>query len=195
MQSFQKDPLQRDSDVQAEIDRAPEPAPVPLRLVVIPCTGAKRSEPGPWPARSLYTGSTFPAALHAGFVLADPAGEVVILSALHGLLHPTDEISPYDVKMGDELAIDSADGDGILKLAGQLAEELELLAGDSATGTVDVLLLLPNAYRKAFETALLVAGALRDLPPITVRNLYEGARGIGDQKSVCRRISTGELRV
>lgn len=192
MQKFQTDPLQSESDVQSQIDAAPEAEPAPLRLVVIPCTGSKRQEISP--ARSLYTGATFPAALHAGYVLADPAGEVMILSALHGLLALTDEIAPYDVKMGDELAIDS-EGDGIVKLAEQIAEEIDFLSTESATGSVEILLLLPNAYRKAFETALLVANALRDLPPFTVRNLYEGARGIGDQKSVCRRISSGELRV
>lgn len=194
MPSFREDPLQHDSDVQSEIDHVPESDPI--RLVVIPCTGSKLPEPAP--ARFLYTGATFPAALEAAHaIIGRTDGSVMILSALHGLVDPWQELAPYDVKMGDELAIDADTNGrpGILKLAEQLADELKALASESDSGVVEIVLLLPKAYRAAFETALLVAHHGHSLPEYTVRNLYEGARGIGDQKSVCRRISAGELRV
>jgi hypothetical protein len=66
----------------------------PVRVALVGC-GRKKRE-GRHPARDLYTGPLFRAALAHAERTAD---ETVILSALHGLIDPADEIAAYDVRL------------------------------------------------------------------------------------------------
>ena len=65
--------------------------PRPVRVALIGCGKTKR--PGRHPARELYTGPLFTAALAHAERTAD---EVFILSALHGLLPLRTEVDSYD---------------------------------------------------------------------------------------------------
>ncbi|WP_134672653.1 DUF6884 domain-containing protein [Halorussus marinus] len=76
------------------------------RFVIVGCGSAKRDrelEPGTlfekrWPARDLYTSNYF--GLKREY--AEERGDQwMILSALHGLIPPTEEIKPYDVTIDD----------------------------------------------------------------------------------------------
>jgi hypothetical protein len=117
-------------------------------LVVVPCSGRKRSadpaatSPRPatgslasissstWPARELYVGSYFRACLAAALAIT-PAQRVRILSAKHGLLTLEEPVAPYELRMGDPGAVTPADvavqaqaqglcsGEPVLVLAGR----------------------------------------------------------------------------
>lgn len=67
------------------------------QLVVIGCGAAKLDRPAP--AADLYVGSYFRLALAAAQQLAD-RDDVLVLSALHGLLGLGDVVAPYDLTMG-----------------------------------------------------------------------------------------------
>ena len=68
-------------------------------LTIISC--GKRKSNDPAPAKDLYTGGLF----HASRRYAEAQGRPwVILSALHGLLHPDSVISPYDLAMHERLS-------------------------------------------------------------------------------------------
>lgn len=142
------------------------------RVVVIPCTGAKLGHRAP--AAELYTGATFWPAFAAATKLAGPTGRVLILSALHGLVAPTDELDPYNVKMGDAGSVTRA-----TLVAQCLSRRL---------WSHHVVTMLPKAYRDA------LADALASMPH-RFTDLYAGARGIGDHRSVMRRAAIGELEV
>ena len=51
------------------------------------------------PAMDLYTGSPFRLSIRYAFEIAD---DVLIMSALHGVISPYDRIAPYDVTMADK---------------------------------------------------------------------------------------------
>ena len=64
---------------------------MPKPLFLIACSAAKLDHPAP--ARELYTGQAFRLAMAA----ADRCGaDVLILSALHGLVQPGEVLAPYD---------------------------------------------------------------------------------------------------
>lgn len=66
----------------------------PVRVALVGCGAAKL--PGRHRARDLYTGSLFRAALAHAERSAD---EVLILSALHGLVGLDDELDAYNVRL------------------------------------------------------------------------------------------------
>lgn len=72
-------------------------------IVIISCGAKKR--PHSCAARDLYTGSYFRAALAYALAIAPPH-KVFILSAKWGLLRLTDEIEPYELKMGAPGSVD-----------------------------------------------------------------------------------------
>lgn len=94
-------------------------------------------------------------------------GEVLILSALHGLLKPNDTVAPYDMKMGDKGSVTPQ----------VLARQARKLGLDE--DNVDVYSLLPKAYDKALDKAL------RTFHKYTIP-VYEAAPGIGYHRQVCR---------
>lgn len=134
-------------------------------LAVIPCGAQKLERPAP--ARDLYTGQLFVSALRAAeVVVARRGGEVMVLSALHGLVGLDRPLEPYDVTVGDPGSIEPS------RLAGQVPT------------VVRMLLLLPSRYDALMVEAL---GGLR--PP----NPLRGASGIGDIRGRLGRIERGEL--
>lgn len=147
-----------------------QPAPAwPGVTYVIPCGGAKLDRAAP--ARELYTGSMFRHTLeHATrcAALDEQAGlgpaRVLILSAKHGLVTLDQELEPYDLRMGQPGSVTAA----------TLAEQALALGIDWGA---DVYALLPRPY-----LARLVE-ALRSLD-VYVMDVYEAARGIGEQKRI-----------
>lgn len=71
---------------------------------IIPCGSAKRSTASP--AAMLYTGTFFKAvAAYARSLL--PADRILILSAKHGLVRPTQWLEPYNLRMGEPGCVDA----------------------------------------------------------------------------------------
>jgi hypothetical protein len=92
---------------------------------------------------------------------------VLVLSALHGLITLDAVIGPYDLKVGQP---------GSATPPPMIAAQAAAL-GISRGCAVDGL--LPRAYLAALDKALCPEG-------IWVQDVYEGCRGVGDQRSVNR---------
>jgi hypothetical protein len=84
---------ERERQAQARLDRLAALGR-PVRVALVGCGKGKR--PGRHPARQLYTGSLFRAALAHAEKTAD---EVVILSALHAVVAPDEPLDAYDVRL------------------------------------------------------------------------------------------------
>lgn len=131
-----------------------------MKIVVIPCGGAKL--PTPAPASKLYTGSMFQDQLTTALTMVS-ASQVRILSAKHGLLELDQIVAPYDVKIGDKETIHT---DTLADQLAKLGNEIELEG------------LLPKAY----------AAALRQAFQGTLKNHFDGTAGIGYQKQTLKNI-------
>ena len=167
-----------------------------LIVFVIPCTGAAYGSfvpvhgitklPYAAPVRDLYQGVTFRQALpvierEAELTAAlGPDTCVRVLSAKHGLLALDEVIAPYDQRM------DERDDTGLavleLLVRGQLAEL------DAGRGDVEIAAFLPRAYLEVLTGAAVVFG-----DRVTVTDVYEGCRGIGDQKAVIASVRATQL--
>lgn len=142
-------------------------------LYVVPCGAAKQDRPAP--AAELYTGAHFRYVLgrvreHAA---SDPDGQVVILSALHGLVQLDDVLAPYDTTMTCPSSITAAD------LCADMPDQLDA-----------VELFLPRAYRDRLVAALVIRADARpgeDQPRVV--DHYAGARGIGEQRARVARLA------
>lgn len=134
--------------------------------MVIPCSGAKLDRPAK--ARELYVGSMFASSLKAALAsVADAGGEVLILSALHGLVRLDDELAPYEQRIDKPGAVS----------AEKVAEQALELGIDWDS---DVYALLPKAYFAKLDDAL----RSFDCYP---HFCYEASdRGIGEQRRVNR---------
>lgn len=137
---------------------------------VVPCGAAKTTHPAA--ARDLYTGSAFRHVLAAAEGEAAATSrdlgvdtEVLILSALHGLITLGEIIEPYNVKMGDAGSIT------VHALAEQIGDH-GIEYGD------EIYAMLPKAYRQALAAAAELA------EDIAVQDVYEAAPGIGYQRGV-----------
>lgn len=137
-------------------------------VYVVPC-GAEKADHAA-PAADLYTGSMFRHTYQTACQLAaeDAADgadtQVLILSALHGLVDPTAVLDPYNCKMGDEGSI----------TATALATQAALLGidfGDEVYG------FLPKAYYAVLDQALKTLY-------VPLQDVYEAAPGIGYQRGV-----------
>lgn len=133
--------------------------------VIVPCAAEKQA--GTHAARDLYASSNFRSTLAAAEALAAAeGGQVLILSALYGLVGPDERIACYDVKIGTGHACEIT------------AEEIAAqLADYDATG--DLHCLLPAAYLAKVDAAAREVGA-------RAFDLYEGEAGIGEQRRVIR---------
>jgi hypothetical protein len=146
-----------------------------LIVFVIPCTGAKLHYAAP--VREMYQGVTFRQALpvierEAELTAAlGPDTCVRVLSAKHGLLALDEVIQPYDQRIDDlgETALALLE----VLLRGQLTEL------DAGRGDIEIAAFLPRAYLEVLSGAAVRVGG-----HVTVTNVYEGCRGIGDQKAV-----------
>jgi hypothetical protein len=137
---------------------------------VVPCGAAKLGSAAP--ARDLYTGSMFRHQLTAAegeaAATARDMGvdtEVLILSALYGLVELHEVLEPYDVKMGDDRSI------RVHQLAEQIVDH-GIEYGDQ------IYAMLPRAYLRVLAEAAELADQ------IAVHDVYEAAPGIGHQRGV-----------
>jgi hypothetical protein len=73
------------------------------RVIVVPCSGRKKTEPAP--AGELYLGSYHRACRATADVLTAAGGTVLVLSARHGLVPLDQVLEPYDVTMDDPDAV------------------------------------------------------------------------------------------
>lgn len=135
---------------------------LPPRIIIVPCGGAKLSEPAP--AGAMYIGSYHAATRRAAEALG---GELWILSAKYGFLRPTETIEPYDLRMGQPGSVTpeelrrQAEEYGIAR-----AEDVTILAGWAYAAPA--VLVWPHAK----------------LP-------LAGTRGMGHQLQVLARIAGG----
>jgi hypothetical protein len=134
------------------------------RYTIISCGGLKQA--GTHPAEELYTSSNFRMTLAAAETIAD---EVLILSAKHGLLRRSQVVDWYDLRIGDPGMISVRD----------LTRQVEQLDTPRSITT-----LLPKAYAQLMDRAAMLAG--RDILAGCHVHLFEGTRGIGDQRAICK---------
>jgi hypothetical protein len=137
---------------------------------IIAC-GAEKGQ-APAPARELYRGSAFRHFLAAAEAEAEATrrelgveAQVLIYSALHGLVSPETELAPYDVRITDAEAI------GPVALAATVIAA-GIAHGDEAYG------MLPKAYRAKLAEACELAD------DVALQDVYEAAPGIGFQRGV-----------
>lgn len=106
----------------------PWPQVTPPRVVIVPCGSEKADRVTT--AAGLYTGSYHAAARRAAEQLAGEHGLVLILSALYGLLPLDAHVGPYELRMGDEDAVDLLN---LWEMAGALGiadcQDVTVLAG------------------------------------------------------------------
>ncbi|GAB3977489.1 hypothetical protein GCM10029978_067340 [Actinoallomurus acanthiterrae] len=137
--------------------RAQENAPpVPRRLVIVGCGAAKLNVPAP--AGQMYIGSFHRLCRQVAEVVARPDGQVMILSAEHGLLDLQQRIEPYDRRMGDASAV--------------TAEVVACQADRLGLRTAEVTVLAGRAYAEAVQAVWPNA-----------RTPLAGCRGIGEMQA------------
>lgn len=138
-----------------------------IPLVLIGCGATKRDRPAP--AAELYTGTYFGLALRAARALV-PDDRIRIISALHGLLPLHRTVGPYDLRIGDNLAITPATFRGQVRRSG-------------LGSCTDVTVLAGKSYAALARAAWPQA-----------RTPLDGTRGIGDQQHRLADIARGGLR-
>lgn len=132
-------------------------------ITIIPCSGEKGATPAR--AAELYVGAMFRNTLSAAREISADAN-ILILSALYGLVTLDTVLAPYDVKMGD---------------AGSVSVEL-IAAQAAALGIdwgADVYALLPGAYFDRLDKALRTHD-------VYAADVYEADAGIGYQRGTLR---------
>jgi len=132
-------------------------------VYVVPCGADKLDRPAR--ARELYIGSMFKTALRSAEALGD--GEIIILSALHGLLDPDDWVEPYNMKMGDKGSVSPA----------TVREQAHNRFGWRSP--MNVHTFLPKKYFAVLDKALKPLG-------IYAQDIYEADPGIGYQRGTCK---------
>lgn len=157
-----------------------------IDLYVIPCGAQKLDRPAP--ARDLYTSPIFRSALATAEALEDEdhhfgaQSDVLILSALHGLVDPDAVLDPYDLRMGAPGSIT------VEALAEQLAAALGAPSFEALPWCdlpdARVTSFLPRAYRVALARAAELVNDAADADAVTIHDVYEAAPGIGYQCGV-----------
>ena len=133
--------------------------PAPITFVLISCSKTKLSRPAI--ARELYTGQLFKKAV----AWAERHNyQWFVVSALHGLLTPTQEVQPYDFTI-KELRKREREGWAHQTVASQLTRY--------ASPGSRAYLIMPEIYRRYIQTEL-------SREAITYENPVEGL-GIGQQ--------------
>ena len=134
--------------------------PDPITFVLISCSKSKLETKAS--ARELYTGDLFQKAVTWAERHQHPW---FIVSALHGLVTPDQELTPYDFTLKQLRTRER-------EAWGQRA--ISALSKYAATGS-HAFLIMPELYRRSIQPALLQHG-------ITYENPVKGMR-IGQQKS------------
>jgi hypothetical protein len=123
------------------------------KLVIIPCGGAKLTEPAP--AADIYIGSMFADTLRTARTMTSDEN-IRILSAKHGLRKLDEIVEPYDVKMG------SGDDVTIGLVADQLSNNKVPFdfPGSTAADTVSSFMDTYFGFKWSFHfwTILILAG-------------------------------------
>ena len=141
-------------------------------VFIVPCGNAKLDHAAP--ARDLYTGSQF----RYVFPLAEAAaqatgGEVLILSALHGLVEPDRVLEPYNVKMGDPGSITAA----------QLAKQVRRMK----LADRPVYAFLSRPYYERLKAAFATEGGhVEDVYDVPTKTERGGRIQMGEQKTRAR---------
>lgn len=134
-------------------------------VAIIPCGQDKLDAPAP--AADLYCGDMFRMSIAAARSIAEgDDAQVLVLSALHGLVQLDQVIAPYDLRMG-------APGSVTAETVAAQALALGIDWG------ADVYALLPSAYFEVLDAALRTL----DVYPADV---FEADAGIGFQRRTCR---------
>lgn len=128
------------------------------RYVIIPCGGAKLTEPAH--AYELYTGSMFRDALGTALMMTS-WDSVFIMSAKYGLVTLDTVLPPYDLKMGQPGSV----------TVSEIQRDMRELFDYDTPFTVEAL--LPKAYLSVLENAY----------DYEVENHYANCAGIGYQKA------------
>lgn len=140
---------------------------------VIPCGNEKLSHAAP--AAELYTGQQFRHTLEKTQIAAGydrEAGfdaEIVIMSALHGLVRLDEVLEPYDCKLPRR----KAPAPEYLAMLRRQAAELGI-----TWDTAEVYALVGKDYYRALDEALFIG------EDISLFDVYETCHGIGDQRRV-----------
>lgn len=98
-----------------------------LSLGLVPCSAKKVEQRGALPARELYQGRIFQAALRASEQLHDAT---LIVSGAHGALHPDQAVPPYNCRLHGPRAIKQA---WAAFTAGEIAAFVEAFAPNLET--------------------------------------------------------------
>lgn len=134
-------------------------------VAIIPCGQDKLDAPAP--AADLYCGDMFRLALAAARSITEGDDtQILVLSALHGLVTLDQVLAPYDLRMGATGSIDAQ------------TVTLQALTLGIDWGA-EVYALLPNAYFEVLDSALRAL----DVYP---NDVYEADAGIGYQRRTCR---------
>jgi hypothetical protein len=143
----------------------------PTTYYVAACGARKLAHPAP--AALLYTGSARLVIDSAAGEAARDDAELLILSALHGLIPARKVIAPYDVRMGQ---------------AGSIT--VEALADQLLTlGAGSLYAFCPKAYRLALCQAAEIVNDRLDEDRVIVHDVFEAAPGIGYQRGVATSIN------
>lgn len=135
--------------------------------VIVPCAAEKHE--GSHPARELYASSNFRNTLRsAEAMVAEEGGQVLILSALYGLVRPEQVIESYDVKMGE--------GHPQQVQPWQVAVQM----WQHGIAEHELYVLAPADYFAVVDEASRMIGG----PP--AQDVYEAAPGIGFQRGAVR---------
>jgi hypothetical protein len=133
---------------------------------IIPCSASKLDVAAP--AAELYTGSMFKDALATARKLFSD-DKIFIMSAKHGLVSLDTVLEPYDLQINEPGSVKWND----------ISVQLRDLGIDGK-----VLSLLPKNYQAVLARSLEGFGKGAPSRPFNIQleNLYEGSKGIGEQK-------------
>ncbi|MBT2439754.1 hypothetical protein J7E93_06385 [Streptomyces sp. ISL-36] len=137
-------------------------------VVVVPCSAAKLATTVPVPAADLYVGPFHKLCRRAAHAITSHAGAVLVLSAAHGLVTLDEQLTPYELRMGEPGSVQ--------------ADQLRAQADRLGLHYVPQLVALGGrAY----------VDALTAVRPDVLRPLA-GCRGIGQQRARLCRIAAAE---
>ena len=140
-----------------------------MTVYLVGCSAGKMDRPAP--ARELYTGPMFTLGLAAAEALAGPGDDILVISALLGLVGLGERTAPYNVTMDSPSAVTAA--------------ELALQARDRGIAWEPAVVLVGKAYAAAVTAAW---------PPGLVSCPLAGARGIGEMRHILSVIArTGQI--
>ena len=129
------------NSLRAKTISTPQLAKPPSTIVLISCSKSKLARPAP--ARELYTGQLFKKAV----AWAERQGhQWFVISALHGLVTPSQTIAPYDYSLKDRRGSRERESWAHLAISSQLT--IHVSKGSHA------FLIMPELYRRFIQPQL-----------------------------------------